>query len=1454
MSIFKGLGGLLSPELLKSYQEAIRLALRHEEADIVSQTMACLETEEYTKGQAKDVVEVLLKEANSSKAEKSKPRTATTETVENGQKPITKATKLVGSFLHRKIPSPRPVTPSQKPRDDRKSPFFADPDPQEYVVIKSDFKFDTKRLTEHQRESLSRRREDIPALYNDLSQSCSQDTQKIQEWFDKKQTEVEKAVATNPPREVEDSNKENKEEQKKPVDENLDVDENSESNVLVAKKLDFESRTEFPDDGNAQKSNAVPESSHSTDQMEEKTRKRGTKRKAGAVSDSDSEGNISSRVRRKIVPAGTDAQSDSDSVKSTESEETLKQLSKRTQTEMSRLKINMVFDSKQLSALPGRRRSKINYEEIVEGGGEDAESQETGTLTRHKAAKIAPLEPAKSRIKPPEKDAKNVAAPKVLRKRGRPKNAAQEENPAADTPAVSDEAIASVHSEQKTKSKPKEIPEAKEKTEIQEAPKDVVEDENVAQQSDPQSQLNDSEDIVESSQASSTGSSTLDKKYNNKQCFIRINKMKDVQVKQDDKTGDEVEPGEENTSELSVEDKDKDKLDASEAGEEQTPAITEASVNTSPESRPAQTDASSSPVRLPSSLLNSSSPKNTLKRYIKVKTHPNQGRAAHMLGLVTKQAIAETRSTPAEDDTSPAKRRPKEIEEEGTGRKERVQTLKEPERLGSPSGSRQEKIFNKMKAVPDTDTQTPNLFGNLKNDGEKLSPGNHLDGDGKKDEDASPTQEKEPLPMLEWSSANPPSLTASPSASILKRQRQFQVENDPESPTLASKRKRVSFADPPVSKEMGYEIPASTPPHRMSKVSGSRLFPQRKDTPVRLKQTKIKPVQSPGKSDAEIEKSDTQAIDEDMAGKIIDEDSDSPVIVFQEDETMPAAKVTIDSLATEIEITGGCRESKRNANDEDVMVIREVKSSTGKPKNEETETQQDIFDDYTCGKSPKKKTEELTTQSSMDTLEDTVDIGNLTGLNSTSNLDEIFCERPFRTSTQSTEADTLPVTDSVFSNLPFSQPSQTQNDTMELDQPELLDSTKSFYPSLTESGASIDSVISYLADPMWKPSLHVYFHDKGIETVGDLARLTEREVNRIPVKKSPKIPFVREVLSRFEKSMVNLPSITSAADNSQESVATPNASISSLPPTSTPIAQSSSLREQESPRVIRKDNKSTETQVSVDELLEEIDASVVLKSAIKRCSAENIIASYKMKMKNMAEEDLVRSTIKMLGIESTNNTDAHLKSACRHSGVSKVLGRLPDIFNYDKQFFSKVLTAYKHKLSVSDCISGIDSEDLKNAICQRCTSSDLAEMLSKKLKEEEEAGVTTPMTELSSLQAMLKRMPKDLIISHTVANEELVSPLTVLDIAMQNNNPSDISGALESQPNSVRNRVFGDLCTVEALSTQIDQNMSEDTLTEIFNAISKKLDAPKLLDVFNAVMKKKFAQKIKHEQHSETNT
>ena len=96
-----------------------------------------------------------------------------------------------------------------------------------------------------------------------------------------------------------------------------------------------------------------------------------------------------------------------------------------------------------------------------------------------------------------------------------------------------------------------------------------------------------------------------------------------------------------------------------------------------------------------------------------------------------------------------------------------------------------------MKSTDYCSSPPIKLFSNLKNDGEKIFSKMYKLVDcialqietevEKVNEETS--LEIDDLPMLEWSSANPPSLTASPSVSILKRHRQTIQEPDPEATT-----------------------------------------------------------------------------------------------------------------------------------------------------------------------------------------------------------------------------------------------------------------------------------------------------------------------------------------------------------------------------------------------------------------------------------------------------------------------------------------------------------------------------------------------------------------------------------------------------------------------------------------------------------------------------------------------
>lgn len=95
--------------------------------------------------------------------------------------------KPVGSFLNRRTMSPS-STKKENGKENFEKPkvISIEPDSQDFVVINTDVKLDANRLTDHQKEKLKKRRDDIPAMYNDLTVSNSQDSQGLQQWFDAK--------------------------------------------------------------------------------------------------------------------------------------------------------------------------------------------------------------------------------------------------------------------------------------------------------------------------------------------------------------------------------------------------------------------------------------------------------------------------------------------------------------------------------------------------------------------------------------------------------------------------------------------------------------------------------------------------------------------------------------------------------------------------------------------------------------------------------------------------------------------------------------------------------------------------------------------------------------------------------------------------------------------------------------------------------------------------------------------------------------------------------------------------------------------------------------------------------------------------------------------------------------------------------------------------------------------
>ncbi|KAK5644524.1 hypothetical protein RI129_005824 [Pyrocoelia pectoralis] len=79
----------------------------------------------------------------------------------------------------------------------------------------------------------------------------------------------------------------------------------------------------------------------------------------------------------------------------------------------------------------------------------------------------------------------------------------------------------------------------------------------------------------------------------------------------------------------------------------------------------------------------------------------------------------------------------------------------------------------------------------------------------------------------------------------------------------------------------------------------------------------------------------------------------------------------------------------------------------------------------------------------------------------------------------------------------------------------LLDRDKAVFPQLVECDASLENVTVSLSDPLFGNVLLEELRRKNIITIGDLARQSEIEINRLPIR-PPKITTVRNVLSKYQ--------------------------------------------------------------------------------------------------------------------------------------------------------------------------------------------------------------------------------------------------------------------------------------------------------------------------------------------------
>ncbi|XP_057335681.1 telomere-associated protein RIF1 [Microplitis mediator] len=1462
--ILRGLSGSLTCEFVSSYREALDVALCHPNHEIAAQTMSFLDIRSSCGDEIKRILDEVEAEAQKN------VNCSGGKSDETEKRPV----KVAGSFLARRSG----VKAGKKGKEKRVAPVPPEPDSQDYVLIQNDVKVNVNLLTEHQKECFKRRRDDIPAMYNDLSQSGSRNTQELEEWFKNKAGGSTEAT---------DDNKENKlrEEAVKESEETL-VDKTEELSpdvgdkidepvsVCAVKKLNFESRDEFPDENentqekdltksemrlNRRKPSRVTriyakerredaresrESDGRRDGRSKRGRRRGGRSRLSTERENlkrkaDSEEFADVKRRRHSAPHPADLQSDTESFCSNDSEKSSPTdgssgsgsvnrtgVSQRTRKEMSRLKIDMVFDSQNKSKL----RNKSS----------DEQRKNSDDFVYEKMNKRHSLDPYK-----------------LMRKTTRS---------SGDAMLVEQQSLGQVRRKRKRDLGAKDS----DKNQGQEDFKfrSPLSSPSTSTTSNSTAERQDDDDVIESSQdLCSVRSPRRDKKIDMTCSQVSASPIKCEA------------PG-----------------PASPVTADPSPIKSESPVKpTSP------VKVTVFPVKLPSPVkssledtteviketvdesktINYSSPK-SVKRLAKVKLF-TPGRGAHMLGLVTKLGIPDS-NEPDEDKMSRVTK-PKETELEAI-KKERVKDI------GSPSGSRQEKIFSNMKSGDYLLSPPTKLFSNLKNDGEKISPKMEKTKDvGKTDHDYAELKEVDDLPILEWSNANPPSLTASPSAGILKRRAASLSTanvtnnvNNTAGNSLAEepgneKRKRVSFADPPVSKEMGYEV-LSGSPAKLNKLLISRSFPGRKDTPYKLKQSRLRTILMEDLKPKEVQVQD----------KGLEVHVDGLFDVNIEDKDQETVEVSIAS--------------------QDIFQQEEISIiDVGKKDDsvvEEFATQDSTIERIINGTISDRVIGDGNVN---EALEDTVDVQNISNFTADESI-----YKPVRTSTveKINASDTLLITDSLFESRSQSQSSESEFQDQSRSQMEMTDP---ICPTLLGCMEPIDSIVDSLVHPLWSKNLSKLLSSRNINTVGDLAALSHDEYEKLPLKGtgSPKVEHVRRVLTDFSMSL-SMPMEKSTgkcdseelmdvdADEAQkidrveliEDVATPaydqedlnitevltdkirvtqgqefggeNPDTSSsngfgsiiLDSTLSPPKKSSTginsglMRSVDTRDVgvstdpVDTNSKSVDVQMKLEDLLDEIDVNVVLASGIKRSCPENIIKAYKAKMMNKNDTDIGRETMRLLGMETY--ADTCLKIACRDYGASKIIGRLPGIFSNDKEFFTKVLNTYRMKLTTTDLLNVSDTDNMKQEFCKKLTSAELCEMLSRVLADEEKDDVKTQINDETCLNSLLKRMPADSVISHTVANDELIPPPVVLDIALQNNSPEVIAAALDTDSNinnNIKEAIINKYLTPDKLITYLNNKQTEiskQQFIDIYRFICDKFSIDELLDINNDIIKDKFKQ------------
>lgn len=193
----------------------------------------------------------------------------------------------------------------------------------------------------------------------------------------------------------------------------------------------------------------------------------------------------------------------------------------------------------------------------------------------------------------------------------------------------------------------------------------------------------------------------------------------------------------------------------------------------------------------------------------------------------------------------------------------------------------------------------------------------------------------------------------------------------------------------------------------------------------------------------------------------------------------------------------------------------------------------------------------------------------------------------------------------------------------------------------------------------------------------------------------------------------------------------------------------------------------------------------------------------KEKLAEKSEEELKKKTLSMLGLSEEDDSEASFKASTKSLGLQKVLQQLPKLFDSEEEFYNLVLKTYKKKIKVANVLDVLKPIEVKEAITDKFSSSELLSILAKRLSGNQEKSVKECISRSSDLKVVLDNVSLDSIIDHILSRNELASSEVLLNIALENST----------------------------------DKLSESTKKAMYKTLTDKLDVCELADMYNEAIK-----------------